>query len=159
MPRWSPSPLTATCNSVRAMPSRAACAAIIVVQQAASDARKNQPGLGLDPPPPIEPGMSVSIPSPEGPVTRHFRPFTRVAVAEAYLARAFSGFVSKAWLRLFNAVAIAEFSIGSPRSQVKPSCWSDLVLGLKRILAAWRRDVSGNVLAPDTPSHLCRPAF
>ncbi|HEY6602325.1 MAG TPA: hypothetical protein VI009_10985 [Xanthobacteraceae bacterium] len=73
------------------MPKRAACAAMTVEQQAARDARKNQPGLGPEPAPPKAGGMSVSIRSPEGPVTRHFSPLSSVAVAGAYLARDFSG--------------------------------------------------------------------
>src|SRR4029453_18341112 len=114
MPRWSPSPVTVTCSSVSTMSSRAACAAITVEQQAASDARKNQPGFGAEPLPPIEAGMSVSTCSPFGPVTRHLSPFRNVAVAGAYLARAFSGLAVSALLRLSNAVATSEAAIAIP---------------------------------------------
>src|SRR5439155_23435630 len=57
-------------------PSRAACEAIIVEQQAAMDALKNQPGLGDEPSPPIDLGILVSSCSPLGPVTRHRSPST-----------------------------------------------------------------------------------
>lgn len=91
IPRLSPSPSTVTSSFVRLIPERTACAAITVEQHAARDALKNQPGLGCEPPPPQAGGMSVSIDSPKGPVTRHFNPLCSVAVAGAYLARALSG--------------------------------------------------------------------
>ena len=65
--------------------------AITVAQHDASEARKNQPGLGPEALPPIAGGMSVAICSPAGPVTRHLTPLSRTAVADACLAFAFSG--------------------------------------------------------------------
>src|SRR6516162_1671983 len=84
-------PSTVTLSFVRLIPNRAACAAITVEQHAAREALKNHPGFGPVPAPPITGGISVSICSPDGPVTRHLSPSSSVAVAEAYLARAFSG--------------------------------------------------------------------
>src|SRR6516165_10666870 len=108
IPRISPSPSTVTSSFVRLIPKRAACAAITVEQHAAREALKNHPGFGPSPLPPIAAGISVSICSPEGPVTRHFSPFSSLAVAEAYLACAFSGLDRIVSLNLFNALAIGE---------------------------------------------------
>src|SRR2546425_5459051 len=55
--------------------------AITVAQHDAREALKNHPGFGPDAAPPIAAGMSVSICSPAGPLTRHFTPVMRMAVA------------------------------------------------------------------------------
>lgn len=73
------------------MPRRAAFIAIAVEQQAAIDARKYQPGFGAEASPPMAFGMSVTIVSPDGPLTLHFSPSVSVAVAGANFPRAFSG--------------------------------------------------------------------
>jgi hypothetical protein len=52
--------------------------------------------------------MSVSICSPEGPVTRHFSPLSSVAVAGAYLAPAFPGCARSVSAKLVQAFAIAD---------------------------------------------------
>ena len=87
----------------------AACAAMTVEQHAARDALKNQPGLGPEKAaPPNAVGISVSIRSPEGPVTRHFSPLSSEIVAGVYLARALSGWARSVSLKVFYALAIGE---------------------------------------------------
>src|SRR4051794_22337469 len=108
MPRLSPSASTVTSSVVRLMPRRAAFIAMAVEQQAAIDARKYHPGFGADASPPMALPISVSIVSPDGPVTRHFSPLARVAVAEAYFARAFSGLAVIVAVRFSSVVAIGE---------------------------------------------------
>src|SRR6188508_2948650 len=120
MPRLSPSASTVTSRAVRLIPRRASFIAIAVEQQAAIDARKYQPGLGAEASPPIALAMSVTIVSPDGPVTLHLRPSVSVAVAVAYLACAFSGFCLMAALTVSSAVAIAEVILYS-RLAVTPS--------------------------------------
>src|SRR3954470_20563216 len=104
IPRLSPSASTVTSSAVKLIPRRAAFIAMAVEQHAAIDARKYHPGFGADASPPMALPMSVSILSPDGPVTRHFRPSARVAVAEAYFARAFSGLAVIAALTVSSAV-------------------------------------------------------
>jgi hypothetical protein len=50
--------------------------------------------------------MSVSMRSPEGPVTRHFNPLSSTAIAGAYLLRALSGWARSVSLKLLHALAI-----------------------------------------------------
>jgi hypothetical protein len=95
MPRLSPSLSTVISSFERSIPRRAACIAITVAQHDAREVLKNHPGLGSDALPPIARGMSVLISSPAGPTTRQLRPLSRVAMARAALARAFSGWTSK----------------------------------------------------------------
>jgi hypothetical protein len=52
-----------------------------VATQAASAARRYQPGDGADPSPPTDEGISVVNSSPEGPRTVALKPATRLAVA------------------------------------------------------------------------------
>src|ERR1041384_3490625 len=108
IPRLSPSASTVTSSAVSLMPRRAAFIAIAVEQQAAIEARKYQPGFGAEASPPIAFPMSVTMVSPDGPVTLHFKPSVSVAVADAYLARAFSGLAVMAAVTVSSAVAIGE---------------------------------------------------